>query len=88
MLVSIARSDFEGLLHLGGPERMSRHEMGSRLARHLGCGEAQLPEVTRDSVEAPEPRPRDTSLDSTLWRQAFATIAWPSYEEALARMLS
>jgi dTDP-4-dehydrorhamnose reductase len=82
-LVCIAQSDYKGLLHLGGPERMSRHEMGTRLARHLGCSEARLLEVTRDSVEAPEPRPRDTSLDSTLWRQVFPMIAWYGYEEAL-----
>lgn len=86
-LVGAAQSDFEGLLHLGGPERMSRYEMGSRLAKHLGCPQAQLTEATRDSVEAPEPRPRDTSLDSTLWRQAFPTIGWLGYEESLARML-
>lgn len=85
-LARVAQSDFEGLLHVGGPERMSRHEMGSRLAKHLGCTEVQLLEATRASVDAPEPRPRDTSLDSTLWRQAFPAIAWPGYQEALARM--
>ena len=86
-LVQIALSDFEGLLHLGGPERMSRHEMGARLARHLGCSDAHLLEATRESVSATEPRPRDSSLDSTLWRRAFPAVAWQGYEEALARML-
>lgn len=86
-LVEIARSDFHGLLHLGGPERLSRQEMGARLARHFGCSDAHLLETTRESVSAPEPRPRDTSLDSSLWRQAFPAVAWQRYEESLARML-
>src|SRR5215469_2727738 len=70
-LIEIAESDFTGLLHLGGPERMSRLEMGERLARVLGCDASSLVAVTRDAAAADEPRPRDNSLDSSHWRNLF-----------------
>ena len=86
-LIRIAESDFTGRLHLGGPERMSRLEMGQRLAGALGCDAASLISVTRDSAAADEPRPRDNSLDSSRWRSLFLHHPWPTYEEALKEML-
>jgi dTDP-4-dehydrorhamnose reductase len=85
-LMQIAESDFTGLLHLGGPERMSRLEMGRRLARELGCDAASLVSVTRDSAATDEPRPRDNSLDSSGWRSLFPHHPWPTYEGALKEM--
>jgi dTDP-4-dehydrorhamnose reductase len=86
-LIQIAESGFAGRLHLGGPERMSRLEMGQRLARALGCDTASLVSVTRDSVAAEEPRPRDNSLDSGRWRNLFPIHSWPTYEDALKEMV-
>ncbi|HEV3342906.1 MAG TPA: SDR family oxidoreductase [Pirellulales bacterium] len=86
-LIQIAESDFTGRLHLGGPERMSRLEMGERLARVLGREADSLVAVTRDSATADEPRPRDSSLDSSLWRSLFPRHPWPSYEEAQREMM-
>jgi dTDP-4-dehydrorhamnose reductase len=85
-LVALAESDFTGLIHLGGPERLSRLEMGQRTAALLGLDASAIVPVTRDSVPAPEPRPRDTSLDSGLWRGLFPRQPWPCYEEALREM--
>ncbi|HWB14589.1 MAG TPA: SDR family oxidoreductase [Pirellulales bacterium] len=85
-LIQIAQSDFTGLLHLGGPQRMSRLEMGERLADALGCDAASLISVTRDSTAADEPRPRDNSLDSSRWRSLFPNHPWPAYEDALKEM--
>lgn len=87
-LIQIAESEFTGRLHLGGPERVSRIEMGERLARELGCDTDSLVSVTRDSATADEPRPRDNSLDSSQWRSLFSRHPWPSYEEALKEMLT
>jgi dTDP-4-dehydrorhamnose reductase len=84
-LSTIAASDFEGVLHLGGPERMSRLEMGERLARLLGCA-AKITAVSRNSAGQSEPRPRDVSLDSSRWRGLFAKMAWPRYEDAVAEI--
>jgi dTDP-4-dehydrorhamnose reductase len=85
-LVDLAVSDFTGLLHLGGPERMSRLEMGQRLARFLGLSSDCLVAVRRTDGTAPEPRPADVSLDSSKWRNLFPSVSWPEYEEALKRL--
>jgi dTDP-4-dehydrorhamnose reductase len=85
-LVSLARSPFVGLLHLGGPERMSRLEMGQRLARYLGVDASTILASSRDSITAAEPRPRDVSLDSSHWRELFPQEPWPDWEEALKEM--
>ena len=84
-LVDVATSDMSGLLHIGGPERMSRLEMSQRLAVHLGLQSNQILAVSRSSAGG-EPRPRDTSLDSTRWRDSFPEEPWPTFEQELAEM--
>jgi dTDP-4-dehydrorhamnose reductase len=82
-LVELAVSDHAGVLHLGGPERMSRLEMGHRLSAHIGADASVIVPVRRKDVAAPEPRPRDTSLDSSRWRGLFPHEPWPGYEQSL-----
>jgi dTDP-4-dehydrorhamnose reductase len=82
-LIGLARSDFTGLLHVGGPERLSRLEMGQRLARSLGVSEASIVACRRADAPVAEPRPRDVSLDSSRWRGLFPGEQWPTWEEAL-----
>jgi dTDP-4-dehydrorhamnose reductase len=70
----LARSDVAGVLHVGGPERMSRLEMGARLARVLGVEDARARVESSSRTSAPgEPRPRDVSLDSRAFRERFAS---------------
>jgi dTDP-4-dehydrorhamnose reductase len=83
-LAAIATSEVTGQLHIGGPERMSRVEMGRRLAACLSTTAAIEP-VSRFSI-AGEPRPRDTSLDSARYRNAFPHLPIPTFEQALAEM--
>ena len=72
-----------GRFHLGGRERLSRHELGLRTARAL--------DLSADGIEAglqadhvgPEPRPADTSLDSTRAHRELGWWARP-LDEALA----
>ncbi len=90
-LATLAVGEFEGLLHLGGPERMSRWEMGTRLAAHLRCdASACLPasrtEAPSSEAPRPEARPRDTSLDSSRWRALLPQHPWPTFEDALSEM--
>jgi dTDP-4-dehydrorhamnose reductase len=82
-LATLARSDFEGLLHVGGPERLSRLEMGQRLAKYLGVDPALIVATSRADAAGPEPRPRDTSLVSSKWRSLFPHEPWPACEGAL-----
>jgi dTDP-4-dehydrorhamnose reductase len=82
-LLAVAESDYSGLLHVGGPERLSRLEMGLRLAAFLGVDAAPIVAADRDAVPAVEPRPRDVSLDSSRWRSAFPGVPWPAGDEAL-----
>ena len=85
-LADVASSDFSGLLHVGGPERLSRLEMGQRLAAFLHIPPTGLVPGNRTGSPAPEPRPRDTSFDSSLWRRRFPATPSPSFEEALRGM--
>jgi dTDP-4-dehydrorhamnose reductase len=85
-LLEIAHADYSGLLHLGGPERMSRLEMGLRLAACIGVDASAITAVPRSGVPAAEPRPRDTSLDSSRWRALVPWLPWPAWNEALTEM--
>jgi dTDP-4-dehydrorhamnose reductase len=87
-LIAIARSDATDILHLGGPERMSRLEMGRRLAAFLGCDPSTIVPARRNAGAPSEPRPRDTSLDSSRWRRLFPEHPWPSWEEALRALIA
>jgi dTDP-4-dehydrorhamnose reductase len=60
----LLRRGGSGLYHLGGPERLSRYELGERVARRFGLDASLLVASRQDEHPAPEPRPRDVSLDS------------------------
>lgn len=73
------------LLHLGGPERMSRLEMGRRLAVVLGAPSAHVRAASRLSIPG-EPRARDVSLDSARFRAAFPSFSTGTFEEEVKRI--
>ncbi len=54
-----------GVLHLGGPERISRYDLGLRVCRVLGEGSSSIHFALQQEVKMPAPRPRDLSLDSS-----------------------
>jgi dTDP-4-dehydrorhamnose reductase len=85
-LLDALGTEVTGILHFGGPQRMTRLEMGLRLARFLGRDESAIQAVDRDEVPAAEPRPRDTSLDSQRWCQLFPDSPRLEYEDALRVM--
>jgi len=84
-LVAIARSDLQGLVHLGGPERWSRHEMGVLLAQALGIEQPMIERTSRSSAPG-EPRPRDVALDSSAFHRAFPRLATDSFVAECTRM--
>ncbi len=85
-LLTAAASDVSGILHLGGLERMTRLEMGQRLAQVLGVDQQLCMAVRREDVTAAEPRPRDTSLNCDLWQQTVPHFTRTNYEESLQAM--
>lgn len=87
-LLDIAASDVVGLLHMGGPERLSRLDMGRRLATFLGRDPAGIVSASRLSAPAVEPRPRDLSLDSSKWRRLFPQCKGPDWDDDLREMMS
>jgi dTDP-4-dehydrorhamnose reductase len=86
-LLALARSDAQGIFHLGGPQRLSRWEMAFRLAGTLGLDQGPIVPVMRADVPAPEQRPRDTSLACSRWRAGFPAQSWPTFETALREMM-
>lgn len=70
-----------GMLHFGGPERMSRFEMGVRLARVLGVVDPRIVASSRMAVATSEDRPRDVALDSSKLRAWLPEITIGSFEE-------
>jgi len=58
-----------GLFHLGGPERLSRLELGLRVARVLGLPSRGIESALQAEYGGPDRRPADTSLDSARARQ-------------------
>jgi dTDP-4-dehydrorhamnose reductase len=70
-LLELAANDFVGILHVAGPERLSRYAFGVKLAHALGV--KPLPfEPTRAEASGLM-RPRDCSLDCALARQVLKT---------------
>src|SRR5262249_14683187 len=81
-LVELALARADGIWHLGGPERISRLEMGRILARVMGADEKTI-----QATKRPPDRPRDVSLDSSRWRKAFPHVPWPPFAEAMRRLM-
>ena len=64
----LALRERPAVLHLGGPERLSRHAFGLLLAQLAGINPALVQPCLQTDVPMPAPRPADVSLDS---RHAF-----------------
>ncbi|RPJ74532.1 MAG: SDR family oxidoreductase [Desulfobacteraceae bacterium] len=54
-----------GILHIGGPQRVSRFEFGRLLAEILDAGDAKITPSRRCEADLQAPRPADVSLDIT-----------------------
>jgi dTDP-4-dehydrorhamnose reductase len=63
-LVELAEGDLQGVLHVGGADPMSRHELGRLIARRDGLDADALRPVSRAALAVPGPV--DVRLDSSL----------------------
>ncbi len=55
----------EGVVHLGGNERLSRYEFGILAAKVFGCDISLIKPCLQSDINMPAPRPKDVSLNST-----------------------
>ncbi len=84
VLVRLAESDAQGIIHLGGPERVSRFELMRRAAAALGARADLVRANRRGDGALLEPRPGDVSLDTGLLRGLFSDLEIPGIEGALS----
>jgi dTDP-4-dehydrorhamnose reductase len=73
-LIALARSSMIGVVHVAGPIRLSRYEMGERIARALGIERPNLVATLQGTVPTPEPRPPDLSLAMERLPTAFPRL--------------
>lgn len=64
----ILEEDAAGIFHLAGPERISRHALGLRVARLRGLDPGPIVAVRHDDRPQAAPRPRDACLESARTR--------------------
>ena len=70
-LFRLAFKDLNGIIHLAGPERMSRFELMIRVAQSLGLDPGLVQANRQADATLAEPRPADVSLDTTRWQTHF-----------------
>jgi dTDP-4-dehydrorhamnose reductase len=86
--LKLADSQLRGVIHAGGPERLSRYEMGERVAQALGAPNHLLTRVSRTAHAGAEPRARDVSLDSSRYQKQFGAAPGRTLQQALPEILS
>ena len=76
-VLELLGSDASGLLHVAGPERLSRHELGLLVLESIGRSSADALDVLRSATRAElgleHVRARDVSLDASRARARLAT---------------
>ena len=77
-LLELARLQLRGILHLAGPERISRYDLGLRALRQHGLradrARAAILQTTREASGLGASRPADVSLDATRARGLLSTL--------------
>jgi dTDP-4-dehydrorhamnose reductase len=87
-LLRLAHDKLTGVLHVPGPEALSRLHMGQKLAAALGCSDAPLIAAKSAALGGLEPRPRDLRLDDTRYRTLFGAPAGRDMHTALPLLLA
>lgn len=75
----IQEEELSGLYHLGGPERISRYEMGIQTAKHLKLDRSKMKGIPINSPH----RPKDCSLSSKYLEHQLNLKSRPNLEEVL-----
>lgn len=81
-----AESEFAGILHIAGPERLSRLDMGRIAARALGVKGANMESSRQANMPSPEPRPSDVGLLCHRYSKLFGQAPGRAMVDAMQRM--
>ena len=85
-VIALAREGPGGqIVHVAGPQRLSRYDLVARIVELLDIRRAKLERISRLSIDAPEPRPADLSLDGSRFCAMFPHCAPRSLGPELAR---
>jgi len=76
-VAALLRGGAGGRFHLGGSERVSRYELGRRVARALGLPADAIEAARQADHAGPAPRPPDVSLDVTRARRRLGWAPRP-----------
>ena len=87
-LIRLVTNDVSGIIHLAGPERLSRFALMTRAAGALGLDPGLIRANRQADANLSEPRPADVSLDTTRWQSLFPDQEWPSVEEAIRGIMA
>ena len=72
-MLELADSPLNGVFHLVGSERLSRHEIGMRIARRFGWPTTTIEAKSTRDVPMNPPRPADLVLDNAKARSTLKT---------------
>ncbi len=86
-LITLAQSDFTGLLHIAGPQRLSRLDMGRIMAMAQRCEESLLIPTRQSEIAFSEPRPADVSLCSDVFASTFGRSPGRPMADAMATII-
>ncbi|MGE0453518.1 MAG: NAD(P)-dependent oxidoreductase [Vicinamibacteria bacterium] len=77
LLARLLSAEATGIFHAGGPERLSRLELGQRVARAFGLDPGLIDAASAASAQAAAPRPADASLGCERARRELGWTARP-----------
>jgi dTDP-4-dehydrorhamnose reductase len=83
-LVRLALSDFSGLVHVAGRERLSRFDLMVRAVEAIGLDSRLVRANRQKDVALAEARPADVSLATDRLARLFPNLRRPTVEESLA----
>ncbi len=86
-LWELTENDFRGILHVAGPERLSRQAIGQLVCQLFNLDENLLVPVRTQDIHLRSPRPLDTSLNTELSRSVLRTTVLPM-EQGLLKAFS
>lgn len=84
--MKLAESPISGVLHLGGPERLSRFELMRHAAAAIEIDQDLVRPTSLSRASLTEPRPADVSLDSTRLRTELPDLKIPLVETVMASL--